>query len=202
MKTLAWIWLVAAFAQLNLMAQDPDALRKQRDTLAERGLWRDGVNFYEQKLSPLSDEGSGSDLARASEAIRQLNGWKEFDGLVERAISSHLSNASLLTAAAEIYRSAPHSGRMIAGEFERGGGGNYGRGRFGGADDSTASAGQVVATDYRDHVRSLQLVRAAVLKQASAAEGILAWREMAAVFMQNEAWKLQTLTPYRCVSRT
>ena len=195
MKTLAWIWLVAACAQLNLMAQDPDALRKQRDTLAERGLWRDAVNFYEEKLSPLSDEGSGSDLARATEALRRLNAWKEFDGIVERAISSHLSNASLLTAAAEIYRTAPHFGRIIAGEFERGGGGNYGGGRFDGSNDSTASAGQAVATGYRDHVRSLQLLRAAVLKQASAAEGILAWREMAAVFMQNDAWKLQTLTP-------
>ena len=195
MKTLVWIWLVVAFAQLNLMAQELVALRKQRDTLAERGLWRDAVNFYEEKLSPLSDEGSGSDLARATEALRRLNAWQEFDGLVERAISSHPSNASLLTAAAEIYRLAPHSGRIIAGEFERGGGGRYGRGRFDGTDDSTASAGQTVATDYRDHVRSLQLLRTAVLKQASAAEGILAWREMAAVLMQNEAWKLQTLTP-------
>ena len=100
MKTLAWICFVAACAQLNLMAQDPDALRKERDMLAERGLWRDAVNFYEEKLSPLSDAASGVDLARATGALRRLNAWKEFDGLVERAISSHLSNASLLTAAA------------------------------------------------------------------------------------------------------
>ncbi len=195
MKILAWICLVAAFAQLNLMAQDPDALRKERDKLSERGLWRDDVNFYEEKLSPLSDARSGADLARASEALGRLNAWKEFDGLAERAISSHSSNASLLISAAEIYRRAPHSGRIIAGDFERGGGARYGRGRFDGNDDSTAATGQAVTTVYRDHVRSLQLLRAAVVKQSSAAEGILAWREMAAVFMQNEAWKLQTLTP-------
>ncbi|MES2923964.1 MAG: MG2 domain-containing protein [Verrucomicrobiota bacterium] len=195
MKTLAWICLVAAFAHLNLMAQDPEALRAERDQLTERGLWRDAVNFYEERLSPISDAASGSDLSKATEALGRLNAWKEFDGLVERAIAAHPDNASLLTSAAEVYRRAPHSGRIIAGEFERGGGNRYGRGRVDATDDSTASAGQAVATGYRDHVRSLQLLRAAVVKQASAAEGILAWREMAAVFMQNEAWKLQTLTP-------
>ena len=193
MKNLAWICLVGAFAHLNLMAQDPEALRKERDKLVERGLWRDAVNFYEEKLSPLSDAGSGSDLARATEALGQLNAWKEFDALVERAISAHPDNASLLTSAAEVYRRAPHSGRIVAGEFERGGGNRYSRGPV--DDDSTASAGQAVATEYRDHVRSLQLLRAATTKQAFAAEGILAWREMAEVFMQNQAWKLQTLTP-------
>ncbi len=195
MKILTWICLVVAFANLNLMAQDPDSLREERDKLNERGLWRDAVNFYEEKLSPISDEGSGSDLARATEALGHLNAWKEFDGLVERAIAAHPGNASLLTSAAEVYRRAPHSGRIIADEFERDGGGRYGRGRGMVDDDSTASAGQSVVTEYRDQVRSLQLLRAAVTKQAFAAEGILAWREMAAVFMQNEAWKLQTLTP-------
>ncbi len=195
MKTLAWIYLVAAFAHLNLMAQDVDALRKERDKLVERGMWRDAVNFYEEKLSPLSDAGSGSDLARATEALGRLNAWKEFDGLVERAVAAHLDNASLLTSAAEVYRHAPHAGRIIAGEFERSWGYHYRRGRVDAADDSSVSVGQAVATGYRDHVRSLQLLRVAVVKQASAAEGILAWREMAEVFMQNEAWKLQTLTP-------
>ncbi|MEY3895880.1 MAG: hypothetical protein RLZZ214_1400, partial [Verrucomicrobiota bacterium] len=194
MKILPWICLLAYLVPLKLMAQDPDALRKERDKLAERGMWRDAVSFYQEKLMPVSDAGSGSDLARATESLGRLNAWVEFDGLVERAVSAHPDNASLLTSAAEVYGRAPHAGRIIAGEFERDAG--RGRGGFRVEEDTTASSGQSVNTDYRDHVRSLQLLRAAVTRPAaSVAEGILAWREMAELFMQNPAWKLQTLTP-------
>ena len=195
MKTLAQFFLILTLANLNLMAQDIGSLRKERDKLKERGMWRDLVNFYEEKLLPISDEGSGSDLARATEALGRLNAWKEFDGLVERAVAAQPGNASLLTSAAEVYRRAPHSGSIIAGEFQRDGAGRYGRGGFNPADESGASAGQAVDTDYRDQIRSLQLLREATTRQASVAESILAWREMAQVFMQNESWKLQTLTP-------
>ena len=157
-------------------------------------MWRDAVNFYVEKLMPLSDEGSGSDLERAVEALGRLNAVVELDGLVERAVAAHPENASLLTSAAAVYQRAPHGGQIIAGDFQRSRG--YGGGRFrGGEDDSSAETGQWVNTEYRDHIRSLQLLQQAVGKPGSPAEGVLAWREMAEVFMQNEAWKLQTLTP-------
>ena len=192
MKNLVWICLFVSLAPLRLMAQEPGALRKERDKLTERGMWREAVNFYEEKLMPISDEGSGSDLGRATEALGRLDAWSEFDGLVERSISAQPENVSRLTTAAEVYRRAPHSGRIVAGEFERGGGG----GQFqNNASIQNESSEVFFSTEYRDHIRSLQLLRAAVSKPGSAEEGILAWREMAEVFMQNEPWKLQTLTP-------
>lgn len=196
MKTLAWTILVAVFSQFTLMAQEIENLRRDRDKLGERGMWRDAVNFYVEKLMPASDEGSGSDLERATEALGRLNAFGEYDGLIERAISTHPDNASLLTSAAAVYRRAPHSGQIIAGEFTRENSRGYGRGRFkGGEGDDTASSGQFVNTGYRDHIRSLQLLQQAVTKPGRQAVTLLAWREMAAVLMQNEPWKLQTLTP-------
>ncbi len=179
-----------------LLAQGPEALRAERDKLAKRGMWRDAVNFYQEKLSAVSDEGSGSDLERAVDAVNQLNLPVELDALIENAISTHSTNASLLTSAAAVYQRAPHGGQIVAGEFRRGIEGRYyGRGRGRGDDESTAESGQSVETSYRDHIRALQLLRQATTVPSSPAEGILAWREMASVFMQREAWKLQTLTP-------
>ncbi|MEO5913662.1 MAG: MG2 domain-containing protein [Luteolibacter sp.] len=176
------------------MAQEPEALRAERDKLKDRGMWRDVVNFYVEKLLPLSDAGSGSDLERATEALGRLNAWNELDGLVERAVSAHPENPSLLTSAANVYQHASHYGQIIAGEFTRSRG-YGGRGFRGGEDDSTAESGQAVNTQYRDHIRELQLLRQAVSHPGSAAEGILAWREIAETFIENEPWKLQTLTP-------
>ncbi len=196
MKILFWLFQAALAVTVPLMAQEPEALRAERDKLAKRGMWRDVVNFYQEKLLPISDEGSGSDLGRAVQALRQVNGIAELDGLVERAVAAQAENPSLLTAAAQIYRQAPHGGQIVAGEFKRAQYGYNGRGRFlGENEDVSAEVGQTVNTTYRDHVRSLQLLQQAVGKQGSAAETSLAWREMAEVFIQNEAWKLQTLTP-------
>ncbi len=196
MKTLFCLFLVVVGASVNLMAQEIEGLRAERDKLIQRGMWRDEVNFYGEKLLPFSDEASGSDLERAVEALGQLNAWNEYDGLVEKTVSTHPGNASLLTSAAAVYQRAPHAGQIVAGEFIRENGGRgYGRGRFQGKQDGTAESGQAVNTTYRDHIRSLQLLQQAVTKPGTPAEGVLAWREMAAVFIQNEPWKLQTLTP-------
>ena len=65
MKTLFWLFLAVLTANVNLMAQETEALRAERDKLVQRGMWRDVVNFYVEKLMPLSDPGSGSDLERA-----------------------------------------------------------------------------------------------------------------------------------------
>lgn len=187
---MIWLFGVALAASVMGMAQEPEALRKERDALINRGLWRDAVTFYQEKLMPLSDEASGSDLERATEALGRLNAWGEFDGLVEAAVVARAENASLLTSAAKVYQRAPHSGEMVAGEFTRSRGGRGFRG-----DDATVESGQPVITDYRDHVRSMQLLKQAVSVPSRPAAGVLAWREMVTTLIGNEAWKLQTLTP-------
>ncbi len=194
MKPLIWLLMAALAASFQLMAQEPEALRKERDKLIERGLWRDALTFYQEKLMPLSDEGSGSDLERATEALGRLNAWGEIDSLVENAVAAHAQNAMLLASAAQVYQQAPHSGTIVGGEFSRTRG-YGGRGFRGVEDDSTASSGQSVMTAWRDRVRSLQLLQQAVTVPSSDAVALLAWRGMADAVIHNEAWKLQTLTP-------
>ena len=194
MKILPWIYFVAFFAPLKLTAQDPDALRKERDKLAERGMWREALDFYGEKLMPVSDGKSDLDLRMAVEVIRGQNAWREFDELVERAVATHPDNAMLLVQAAASYQSASHSGRLVAGEFERGGEQFYGRRSMGPDEVPEASAGAWVDASYRDRVRSLQLFREAVGKSKNDAERYRAW-EVFSMIQRGEAWKLQTLTP-------
>ena len=106
--------------------------------------------------------------------------WGEFDGLVERVISTHPANAMLLVQAAASYQSASHSGRLVAGEFERGGGPRYGRRSMGPDDVPDTSAGGWVNTFYRDQVRSFQLFRDAVGKSKNDAERYRAWEDCGA----------------------
>lgn len=198
MKTLFWLFLVTAAASLNLMAQSPTELRKERDKLIERGMWRDVVNFHTEKLLTLSDDKSGDDLEKSVQAIRQLDAWKEFDELVERSVAAQPANTALLTSAALAYLAAPHSGRIIAGEFERQRGGYRTYGRRPAAPDSAPepAVGQDVATGYRDRVRALQILLQATGKGQIEREKIRVWEVMETVLQQpSEAWKLQTLTP-------
>jgi alpha-2-macroglobulin len=194
MKTLACFCL-AAFLPFQLMAQEAKDLRKERDKLHQRGLWRDALDFYQKKLLPISDAESGSDLAKTGNAIQSLNAWNEFDALVEGAVAARVENPGVLSAAAALYRSAPHTGRLIAGEFHRGND-RYGILPGGGpADDVEASAGSWVETEYRDHIRSLQLLRDALSKATDAGPRHDIWRVIANTLSDGESWKLQTLTP-------
>ena len=203
MKTLLCLGF-AACIPLNLLAQDPAALRKDRDKLEKRGLWRDAVVFYQEKLRPVSDKDSGKDLNSAVNAIRELSAWVEFDGMVEGAVAEHPENAPLLVAAAQQYLEVPHGGRLIAGDFRRGGESSpFGGirpmmrpGRGGGpAAVPEATAGASVDTTYRDHIRALQLLRQAAAKAKDDAEKTSVFESLAAVLNSAESWKLQTLTP-------
>ena len=196
MKTLACLCF-AAFLSIPTMAQDAASLRKERDKLHDRGMWREAVKFHDENLLPISDSESGRDLEKAVDALRQLNAWAEFDALVEKSVSARPTNAALLAKAAAAYQNAPHSGRLIAGEFERDNGGRY-HGRRGGimpSDVPEASAGSSVDTEYRDHVRSLQLLLEAAKHASNDSEKWDAWDAMAAALKDGESWKLQTLTP-------
>jgi uncharacterized protein YfaS (alpha-2-macroglobulin family) len=194
MKALICLFLAVSLP-LNLMAQDATNLRKERDKLTERGLWREALDHYREKLLPLSDPGSGNDLDQAIRALRELGEWKEFDPLVEKSVSQHPENSALLTRAAMAYQQAPHSGRLIAGDFERTPGRWWG-GRRGGPDAvPEASAGSAVNTEYRDRIRSLQLLREALRSAPDDESMVTVWGHLASVLHNAEAWKLQTLTP-------
>jgi alpha-2-macroglobulin len=194
MKTLACLCF-AVFLPLHLMAQDATALRSERDKLVKRGLWKEALDHYREKLLPISDATTGQDLHQAVQSLRQLNEWSEFDALVERAVAAHPDNPRLLMAAAQSYETAPHSGRLIAGEFERTPGHWWGGHRGGPDAVPEAMAGASVNTQYRDHVRGLQLVRDAGRIAQEDALKFLVWEQTASLLHSGEAWKLQTLTP-------
>jgi uncharacterized protein YfaS (alpha-2-macroglobulin family) len=178
MKALVWLGMMGLAMVAAVRGQTPEALRHERDGLVERGLWREAVTFYGEKLAPLSDAESGVDLNKTVDAIGRLGAWVELDALVEAAISSHADNARLLQAAAGAYQGAPKNGRLIGGIFERDGQGP-------------------VAAEYRDRVRSLQLLVESLKFSADDAGKIEAWQRIEAVFPTQgyDAWKLQVLTP-------
>lgn len=192
MKTVVCLCL-AVFLPLHLMAQDAETLRKERDQLIHRGMWRDALAHYEEKLMPVSDGDSGKDLQRAIEAMRRLGTWAEFDGLIERAVSTHPENSALLVSAAAAYRQVPHYGSLIAGEFHRDARGR-GRGMMP-SEVPEAAAGSTVSTEYRDRIRSLQLLRAAVSKAQDDPQRASVWQATEQTLFDREPWKLQTLTP-------
>ena len=195
MKILAWICLAALIFPLTLMAQDAAALRKERDKLVQNGMWRDALTFYEEKLLPISDADSGVDLLAAIQSVRQLNAWNEFDAIVERAVAAHPENPGMLRSAAQSYHKAPHAGRLLGGDFERGQQPRFGRGPMGPDAVPEASAGAAVDTSYRDRVRAWQLLRQALAHAPDDDERHEIWNSFAWEFTGRESWKLQILTP-------
>ncbi|MCP5545027.1 MAG: alpha-2-macroglobulin [Akkermansiaceae bacterium] len=194
MKTLLCFLLSIGFIP-QTMAQDVAALRKERDKLNDRGMHREVVDLYRDKLMDVSDERSGEDLRVTMNNLQNLNAWEEFDPLVETAIERHPRNAAFLVAAAREYLRMPHGGRLIAGDFERtpqrwqGG-----RGMMPGRAPE-AAAGSYVDTSYRDKVRALQLLRQALPHAEDEKTKRLVWEVTGSTLQNGEAWKLQTLTP-------
>jgi hypothetical protein len=112
--------LVVLASVFPAMGEDAAALRRERNGLVERGLWKDLLAFYQEKLFPISDEESGEDLKAAVDALTKLNDQKAFDGLVEAAVASHRDNARVLLAVVDAYFGALKQGAMVEGNFERG----------------------------------------------------------------------------------
>ena len=191
MKALAFLWLLLALPCLAAENGVSD-LRKQRDRLVERGMWREALDFYRLNLIEVSDGDSGLDLRSACRAIGSIDGWAEFDDLVERAVELHPENAALLAEAGLRYRGAQHIGRVVGGEFERTGwkraNGHPGRG-------VKPAVGAVVRTEYRDRARALQLFLKAVPRAGDDSEKAQIWGYIAGSMRSGQSWKLQALTP-------
>ena len=175
-------------------SQSPEELRQERDKLIERGLWRDALTLYREKLAPVSDDASGKDLTKAVESISRLREWGQFDELVEATVTAKATNAGVLQAAAAAYQSAMKQGRLIAGEFQRGSD-DAGHDRALPVADMDALGGLEVFAGNRDRVRSLQLLLES-LKHASTEElRISGWQKIAATLRSSEYWQFQVLTP-------
>ena len=195
MRFFIWIYLFAVFSTFHLTAQELEVLRKERDNLVERRMWRESVDLYREKLLPLKGGDTGGDLEKLVEALRRLVAWTELDELVEQAVAAHADDSGLLTAAARVYLTAPHSGEIVAGEFARQQVGRVFGGRMEPDAEAKSVTGQAVNTEYRDRVRALQLIRQATQMPVTEREKIQVWRVMAEILRQTASWKWQTLTP-------
>ena len=100
----------------------------------------------------------------------------------------------LMAQAASCYQSAYHFGRIIGGEFERGGEGNDAVRLIDRVHLSEDQRGAGVNTSYRDRIRSLQLILDALKITKGDSEQYQIWKTYAA-FYPGKAWKLQILTP-------
>jgi uncharacterized protein YfaS (alpha-2-macroglobulin family) len=194
MKSLA-LFCGLLLTAMPAFSDTPDSLRAERDKLVKGALWKEALDLYRDKLLPVSDTSSGQDLHEAVQSLRQLNEWREFDGLVEQAVAAHPANVQLLMAAAQSYETAPHSGRLIAGEFERTPGHWWGGHRGGPDVVPEASAGSSVNTHYRDRIRAMQLILQAVNSSQDDTEKANIWSISGSILKTVESWKLQTLTP-------
>lgn len=200
MKTWIFLALLVLIPGMTARGQETAKLRTQRDTLVEKGRWREALTLYEEKLLPVKDSRSAQDWLKAGQCLEELGEWKSFDALMERAVAEHPDDADVLTAVADTLDRFPHSGRILAGEFERGQGegfypGYRPRGR-GGFLLPGRGAGGGFSCEYRDRIRSLQLLRQAAEKAQGADKQAAAWRELGQRLVNAGApWELQVLTP-------
>lgn len=190
-------WFLLAFSGwmigITAFAQDVAALRKERDVLVEKGRWREALDFYEGKLLAIQDTGASDDLEKAASCLTQLGEWKDFDGLLERAVESHPNDAALRISAASALSGAPHGGRILAGEFERQQG-YHGRGGFRGGEEG--APGEMVDTTHRDRVQGLRWLLESLGKAPDDKVRTQAWDQIAESMCDDaEIWKMQVLTP-------
>jgi uncharacterized protein YfaS (alpha-2-macroglobulin family) len=196
-----WLFNLAALCLLVMTAsgQNIAKLRSERDGMIDKGLWKEALDLYEEKLLPVGDESSGNDLKKAVQCLQELGDWARLDEVVESAVETHPDEPGVLAAAGDTYQTTMHSGRWLAGDFERGAGGYFRpfpRGRRGLQQEGDANAGEIVDCSYRDYIRALQLLKRVVDASRDETSRAEAWNRLAsAVTDSREAWKLQVLTP-------
>ena len=184
---ICWGW---GLGFSSLFGQPPvpaDRRQKAREDL-QQGNFRDAYRVFQAlvtdpETAPTELRG---DLQGAIQAATQLGDLKELDALLECAAQRHEGQWRLLAVIAESWGSIPHSGFVIAGEFQRG----HHRG-----------GGEFRSAEGRDRGRALQLFdRARELSKgdpdrAGVGRMLLSYAQtLVARAGGTAAWKLQLLT--------
>ena len=179
---------LAAVTLLLSLSQETVIEGKRLARLFQDGNFKEAYEGYRKRLLDgisLPEEFQ-SDLDQAVRCLAQLGRENELDELLEETIGRWPNNWRALWAAGRSYHQLNHSGFLISGEFRRGqhrGGGEY------------------VQSLFRDRVRALQLLSAAVEQTPGNAEAALLGRlyldlgdALLASGQGYEAWRLQALT--------
>ena len=169
--------------------QRPESTRQRARQLLNDGHFAEALPLLRSLAENPQTPGRAAreDLQQAVDCLQRLNRRNEVDELIEAVVQVHTDNWPVLHRAAQIYRSLPHFGHLIGGQFERGqhrGGGVY------------------ASCEQRDRVRALQLLLQAL--QVMDRDDAVTGDERAAVYSDlasaigphgsGAAWRLQVLT--------
>jgi len=143
---LVCLSLVSPPAGGSATASDEDRAGATRDL--RQGNFADAYRVFRALATDPDTDAAvvAEDLRHAVECLGRLNRIDEVDDLLESAVAAHGENVALLREAARQYRTLPHYGYRVAGEFSRG------PRRAGGAGGTYASVAE------RDRVRALGLL--------------------------------------------
>ncbi len=180
---------VGVGSYLTAASEKPEDLQTAAMKDYKAGNYRDALDKFRTLLTQITPRSmdDANNLSHAIRCLHRLNLVHEFDEIVEAAVAEHSDDSALLLEAALSYKNAPHFGRLISNEFERGhhrGGGKY------------------VSTEARDRVRALQLIELAAnpFNNSPSDKGHFAdihlhWAEILQQGRHGtEAWRLQVLT--------
>jgi len=175
------IFLCLFMFPTSIMGQEKET-RTKAAKLQKDGNYKEALKLYESLLTETNDDKSFSDLEDAIRCLSKLNRISEADGLLEKQITLHPKNLPFLITSGRIYASElPHSGSIIAGNFQRG---------------NHRGGGQYANSSERDRIRAIQLqIQALQLQSAPHSEKIHAYSELHLILMINRegssAWKFQ-----------
>ncbi|HWL10590.1 MAG TPA: MG2 domain-containing protein [Planctomicrobium sp.] len=180
---LSGVWLV--------MAADPPAeeQRKKAEALFNDGNFREAYDLYRKLvLDPAnSQETLGKDLGQAAASLRRLQRSHELDDLLAEAIRIRPEDWYVYYSAAVQLNLAEHHGVLVAGTFQRG---------------NQRGGGAFVDVRERDRAQALiwlNRARQLVPESTESHMKVDLYRQFADVLMNDEAWKLQSLTDLETV---
>jgi alpha-2-macroglobulin len=199
-KKVCTIAIVIAAAVMGVKMFTTDAFGQKKQPPADKdraaqlmkdGNYKEAYDIYSAlALDPKDDpQRVADDMAYAMQCLRNLGRNSEFDGFIEKVIKTHKDNWRLLSRAAQLYIDAEHYGSMIAGEFVRG---------------PHRGSSVIMNSFERDRVRSMQLYRDAIEKNAKGPDSEKGsytsnlytqyFRAILGNRGWSEAWRLQYLT--------
>ena len=134
----------------------------------------------------------GGDLARAILCLGRLGRTPEVDALRDKSVAVHRGNWRLLLAAARSLADGTHSGRIVAGEFQRGN--SRGRGSY----VSSFSRDRSIALGWLEQALPLVVAESAQRKDQGRSERGRFSMELARILVQGRdvggSWQLAILT--------
>jgi len=170
------------------------AVRARARQLLKAGNFRESLEIsrrlaLQRTTSPTA---AGEDLKRAILCLGRLGRTREVDALRDKSVEVHRGNWRLLLSAATSLADGTHSGRVVAGEYQRGS--SRGRGSY----VSSFSRDRSKALGWLEQARPLVVAESAQRKDQGQTERGRFYIELARILLQGRdvggSWRLAILT--------